>query len=69
MRPEQLNDTSDEILFARIDAVIAARSAGSADQRPIPPLAPFITLKLLFRLHERVASADRLRAGRAAAQC
>eukprot|EP00966_Prymnesium_polylepis_P271912 6282338-Prymnesium_polylepis.2 len=56
MRPEELNATSDEVLFARIEAVVVVRSTVGAEQPRNLRLAPYITLKLLYRVHERVIS-------------
>lgn len=55
MTPEELNALSDEALFQRIDAIVNSR--GSADYVPTNQhgLAPYITLKLLHRVHTRLA--------------
>ena len=57
MTPEELNALSDEALFQRIDAIVNSR--GSADYVPTNQhgLAPYITLKLLHRVHTRLAKA------------
>ena len=58
MTPEELNGTSDELLFGRIDAVIERIESDESEPRlwarANDPVAPFITLKLAHRVHERV---------------
>ena len=55
MTPEELNALSDEAPFQRIDAIVNSRR--SADYVPTNQhgLAPYITLKLLHRVHTRLA--------------
>jgi hypothetical protein len=56
---EELNATTDEVLHARVDAVVAAGDSGDwaahwrPDKRP-DRLAPFITFHLLHRVRERI---------------
>ena len=56
--PEELNETSDEFLFERIGAVIQRIESDDSEPRlwarPKDPVAPFITLRLAYRVHERV---------------
>mmetsp|Transcript_88624 Transcript_88624/g.266618 ORF Transcript_88624/g.266618 Transcript_88624/m.266618 type:complete len:284 (+) Transcript_88624:232-1083(+) len=58
MTPDELNGTSDEDLFGRIDEVIQLIESDDSEPRlwarPSDPVAPFITLKLAHRVHEHV---------------
>lgn len=55
MTPEKLNETSDEILFACIDAIIASHSAGAVAQTlEVYGLAEYISFLLLHRVRERI---------------
>eukprot|EP00966_Prymnesium_polylepis_P163365 3775966-Prymnesium_polylepis.1 len=57
MRPDELNQTRDEVLFARIDVLIALHSVASAAEPDAGvPLAPYMTFKLLYRAHERIVT-------------
>lgn len=51
MRPEELNQTSDEELFRLIDQVFTCRDDGGAEP---PPLARFLTLDMLGRVDKRL---------------
>jgi hypothetical protein len=58
MTPEELNETNDELLFARISAVIQRIESDESESRlwsrAPDPVAPFITQSLAYRVHERV---------------
>lgn len=51
MTPEELNQTSDEKLFGIIDSAMGVANDGASIHGP---LAPYITLELLWRVHSRV---------------
>lgn len=51
MLPAELNETSDNDLFALVDGVVIE---GDQNAENRPPLAPFVTLEVLRRVHERV---------------
>lgn len=51
MLPVELNQTPDDVLFERVDA---SAIDGDENAENLQPLAPFITLELLRRVHERV---------------
>ena len=48
----ELNEVADEALFARIDSAVGATS--DAVYSGAPPLATFITLRILWRVRERL---------------
>ena len=52
MTPEELNETSDNVLFQRIRAAIDAYISGSASDAA--QLADYLTYKLLHRVHNHV---------------
>ena len=54
MTQDALNETTDEAIFECVEAVLSTRSSVSAEQPRRTRLAPYITLKLLFRVHEIV---------------
>lgn len=56
MLPTELNATSDEVLFALIDGAVISPEA---DGENLQPLAPFVTLELLRRVHEQVVHLKR----------
>lgn len=51
MLPEELNETSDDMLFALVDSSVVD---GDQNAENLQPLASFVTLELLRRVHERV---------------
>lgn len=51
MRPDELNDTTDERIWALVDALVLDADGRREEQQP---LAPFMTLEVLRRVHERV---------------
>ncbi|KAL1521744.1 hypothetical protein AB1Y20_021399 [Prymnesium parvum] len=60
MTPAELNETSNEELFAIVDDAAGAGDASSSMEHQ--PFAPYVTLELLSRVHERVVQ---LKASRA----
>ena len=57
MTPDELNALTDEALFQRIDAIVDSRSSGNNVPTSHHGLAQYITLKLLWRVHERLVHA------------
>ena len=54
MDPAELNATAEEVLFERIDGIIAAADSGYClSSISCDVLARFITYGLLFRIRER----------------
>lgn len=51
MLPTALNETADDVLFIFVDDVVTGDGSGTEN---LQPLAPFVTLELLRRVHERV---------------
>lgn len=51
MEPTELNETSEDILMGLVQASVDGLNGQTPD---VQPLAPFITLQLLHRLHELI---------------
>lgn len=51
MLPEKLNETPDERVFELVDNLVLSSDAG---RQQVEPLAPFLTLEILRRVHERI---------------
>lgn len=51
MVPTELNKTPDDVLFTLVDAAVMD---GDASAENVQPLAPYMTLELLRRVHERI---------------
>ena len=54
MTPEELNAITDEALFRRIDAIVESSSSVDCVPTSDHGLAQYITLELLWRVHERL---------------
>lgn len=51
MLPDVQNETSDEQLFELVDTAVLP---GNDEPQDLPPIAPYLTVELLRRVHERV---------------
>lgn len=51
MLPNELNETPDDVLFALVDGAVLG---SNGDDENLQPLAPFLTLEILRRVHERI---------------
>lgn len=61
MKPEQMNKISPEELDERVDQIVLPEDSGAVDT---PPLAPFLTLEVLLRVHERIVELINKQIGR-----